>query len=166
LWTNMTGYKSDEVVGKLSCSILQSADTDTLAVEAMMNEIRVKRSATAVLVNKSKSGELFTNSLVVYPLCTDSRITFYLGLTLYSMVGKPTSVETSTMMAIKTTISQAHNSLITSEELKAQATVTTETSDAGLSVPTINRSQYDLMGVLAGKVGNDVGIKMPLPTTV
>ena len=120
LWTNMTGYKSDEVVGKLSCSILQSADTETSTVEALMNEIRMKRSATAILVNKSKSGELFTNSLVVYPLCTDSRITYYLGLTLCSRTGKTSSPATSTVVSgAKTTASQANHSSITSGDMSA-----------------------------------------------
>jgi PAS domain S-box-containing protein len=148
LWTNMTGYKSDEVVGKLSCSVLQSVDTETSTVEAMMNEIRLRRPATAVLVNKSKSGEIFTNCLVVYPLCTDSRITYYLGLTLYSMIGRPNSMESSTVSTAETTASQVKNSSITSGEMNTQATVATP----GLSIQNINHSPYELTGLLAGKV--------------
>jgi hypothetical protein len=127
-----------------------------------MSEIRLKRSATALLVNKSKSGELFTNSLVVYPLCTDSRITYYLGLTLYTTVLTPASLETLTVMAAKTTASQAKNSSITSGELKAQAALLAEGNSAptsSLSIPTTNHSQHELMGLLAGKIVNDVGLQ-------
>lgn len=164
LWTNMTGYKSDEVVGKLSCSVLQSVDTDTTAVEVMMNEIRLKRSASAVLINKSKSGEIFTNSLVVYPLCTDSRISYYLGLTLHSMPGRPIPVGTSPTMNAEMMTSQVQNSSITSGEMNSQATET-ETS-VPTSIPNITRSQYDLLGLLAGKVGTGVGVTLSLPAAV
>ena len=84
LWENMTGHTADEVVGKLSCSMLQPPDMDRKAVTELMQEVRFKRAASAMLVNRTKSGMLFNNFLVVYPLCTDSRITYYLGLTTYT----------------------------------------------------------------------------------
>lgn len=167
LWTNMTGYQSDEVVGKLSCSVLQSADTDTSKVDTLMNEIRLKRTATAVLVNKSKSGEIFTQSLVVYPLCTDSRITYYLGLTMYSMIGKSVSLEKSPAMTAEAVASQVKNSSITSGEMNAQATLTgTSVPAPALSIPNINHNQYDLMGLLPGKGGTNVGLAISLPAAV
>ena len=167
LWTNMTGYQSDEVVGKLSCSVLQSADTDTSKVDTLMNEIRLKRTATAVLVNKSKSGEIFTQSLVVYQLCTDSRITYYLGLTMYSMIGKSVSLEKSPAMTAEAVASQVKNSSITSGEMNAQATLTgTSVPAPALSIPNINHNQYDLMGLLPGKGGTNVGLAISLPAAV
>ena len=162
----MTGYKSDDVVGKLTCSVLQSVDTDTKALEALMNEIRAKRSASSLLVNKSKSGEIFTNSLVVYPLCTDSRISYYLGLTLHSKLGKPIPHGISHATNDATLASQIKNSSITSGEMNSQATNTEAVvPTSGLSIANKTRTQYDLMGVLAGKVGTGVGVTISLPTT-
>jgi PAS domain S-box-containing protein len=87
LWEDMTGFTASEVVGKVSCSILQFPGMDSTAVNAMMQEIRFKRPASAMLVNKTKSGALFSLFLVCYPLSMDSRITYYLGLTLYYAPG-------------------------------------------------------------------------------
>ena len=89
MWSEMTGYGAEEVVGKASCSILQSSEMDKSHLEGMMNEIRHKRSASGLLINASKSGEIFSNFLVVFPLSTDSRVSYYLGLSLYSSIGKP-----------------------------------------------------------------------------
>jgi len=80
LWEDVTGYKAEEVVGKTSCRILEGEDTDNTAVDVLMNEIRFKRPASAMLVNYKKSGEIFRNFFLVYPLSTDSRITHYLYL--------------------------------------------------------------------------------------
>jgi PAS domain S-box-containing protein len=80
LWEDITGYKAEEVVGKASCRLLEGEETDVGAVEVLMNEIRFKRPASAMLVNYKKSGEIFRNFFLVYPLSTDSRITHYLYL--------------------------------------------------------------------------------------
>lgn len=88
LWTNMTGFTAEEVVGKVSCSILHSSDEDNTSLKNMMNEIRYKRPASAMLVNKTKSGESFSNFLVVFPLSTDSRICYYIGLTMHDKKGQ------------------------------------------------------------------------------
>jgi PAS domain S-box-containing protein len=78
LWEEMTGYKAEEVVGKTSCRILEGEETDPTAVEVLMNEIRFKRPASAMIINCKKSGERFRNFFLAYPLSTDSRITHYL----------------------------------------------------------------------------------------
>jgi len=80
LWEEMTGYTAEEVVGKASCGILQGAKTDRKNLEGMMEEIRYKRPTSATLVNFKKSGELFRNFLLLFPLSTDSRITHFLGI--------------------------------------------------------------------------------------
>jgi PAS domain S-box-containing protein len=89
-WENLTGYTSAEVVGKVSCSVLQSNASDPAKIKALMQEVRLKRPASAMLTNKSQNGEIFTSFQVVYPLSTDSRTTYYLGLTLYSHPGQLT----------------------------------------------------------------------------
>ena len=83
LWEDMTGYKAEEMVGKASCRILEGEGTDPAAVEALMNEIRFKRPASAMIVNYKKTGERFRNFFLAFPLSTDSRITHYLALSTH-----------------------------------------------------------------------------------
>ena len=167
LWTNMTGYTSDEVVGKLSCSILQSADTNKSTIETMMNEIRCKRSASAVLVNKSKSGEIFSNTLVVYPLCTDSRVSYYLGLTLHTVLGKPVPLESAPAGTAATMALQNKNSSVTSAEMNAQAPETKTSNRAReLTSPNMTPVQYGLLGLIPGTTETDIGAPVSLPTAV
>ena len=83
LWEDMTGYKAEEMVGKASCRILEGEGTDPAAVEALMNEIRFKRPASAMIVNYKKTGERFRNFFLAFPLSTDSRITHYLSLSTH-----------------------------------------------------------------------------------
>ena len=83
LWEEMTGYKAEDVVGKASCRILEGEETDPAAVEVLMNEIRFKRPASAMVVNYKKTGERFRNFFLAYPLSTDSRITHYLSLSTH-----------------------------------------------------------------------------------
>eukprot|EP00529_Nitzschia_sp_RCC80_P006027 CAMPEP_0113500548 /NCGR_PEP_ID=MMETSP0014_2-20120614/32394_1 /TAXON_ID=2857 /ORGANISM="Nitzschia sp." /LENGTH=995 /DNA_ID=CAMNT_0000394905 /DNA_START=67 /DNA_END=3054 /DNA_ORIENTATION=+ /assembly_acc=CAM_ASM_000159 len=81
LWEDMTGYKAEDVVGKTSCRLLEGEQTNDVDVETLMDEIRFKRSASAMVVHYKKTGERFRNFFLAYPLSTDSRITHYL---LYS----------------------------------------------------------------------------------
>ena len=83
LWEDMTGYQAEEVVGKTSIRILEGEETDPNAVEVLMNEIRFKRPASAMIVNCKKTGERFRNFFLAYPLSTDSRITHYLHLSTH-----------------------------------------------------------------------------------
>lgn len=83
LWEEMTGYQAEEVVGKTSIRILEGEETDPNAVEVLMNEIRFKRPASALIVNCKKTGERFRNFFLAYPLSTDSRITHYLHLSTH-----------------------------------------------------------------------------------
>mmetsp|Transcript_70126 Transcript_70126/g.203362 ORF Transcript_70126/g.203362 Transcript_70126/m.203362 type:complete len:921 (-) Transcript_70126:138-2900(-) len=93
LWEEMTGYTAEEVVGKTSCSILEGEETKASAVEGLMNEIRFKRPASAMVVRYKKSGEKYRDFFLSYPLSTDSRITHYLHLS--SHVDWPQSSSTT-----------------------------------------------------------------------
>jgi len=141
LWEEMTGYKADEVVGKMSCSILQPPMMDKKPVKDLMNEVRYKRPASAMLVNKTKAGENFTNFLVVYPLSTDSRITYYLGLTTYFESGKPSSTASDLEAAQK----------VISTESYARMTQTPAAGPQGVMMPPM----------MFGQLGNN----MPPPST-
>lgn len=94
LWEEMTGYKAEEVVGKASCRILEGEETEQGAVEGLMDEIRFKRPASAMIVHYKKSGERFRNFFLAYPLSTDSRITHYLSLSNHTdaIVNMPKSL--------------------------------------------------------------------------
>jgi PAS domain S-box-containing protein len=88
LWEDMTGYTAAEVVGRSSCAVLQGEDMDKVPLNLMMEEVRHVRPSSALLGNRRKSGEDFMNFIVVYPLTTDSSISYYIGLTLYHAIGK------------------------------------------------------------------------------
>lgn len=80
LWEDMTGYKAEEVVGKASVRILEGEETDPAAVEGLMNEIRFKRPASAMVLRYKKTGERYRDYFLAFPLSTDSRISHYLSL--------------------------------------------------------------------------------------
>jgi PAS domain S-box-containing protein len=101
LWEEMTGYNAEEVVGQTSCRILEGKETDHAAVEVLMNDIRFKRPASAMIVNCKKTGEQFRNFFLAYPLSTDSRITHYLHL----------STHVDTMMGATEEASQAQQGM-------------------------------------------------------
>lgn len=85
-WEKLTGYKSEDVVGKASCRILQGPKTN-INVDFMEN-IRHKRPASTRMLNYNKQSKPFEHFIHVFPLSTDSKITHYLGLTCYAMYVK------------------------------------------------------------------------------
>jgi PAS domain S-box-containing protein len=115
LWEEMTGYKAEEVVGKTSCRILEGKETDPAAVEVLMNDIRFKRPASAMIVNCKKTGECFRNFFLAYPLSTDSRITHYLHL----------STHVDTMMGPKEKEAQAQQGMLVAPKVDAPGNIMT-----------------------------------------
>lgn len=138
LWTDMTGYTAEEVVGKASCSILQSPDEDKKTLNHMMQEIRYKRPASAMLVNNTKSGDTFSNFLTVFPLSTDSRITYYLGLTMYNEAGKPTAADQSQQVGETVQANQQNHNSVTTGSLS-------RTSQPPLSGQTIKAAPSTML---------------------
>jgi len=114
LWEEMTGYKAEEVVGKASCRILEGEETEAAAVESLMNEIRFKRPASAMIVRYKKSGERYRDLFLAYPLSTDSRITHYLSLSSH--------IDSCSTMSVEA-------------KQDDQATLQAQTSGAGPHVP-------------------------------
>lgn len=82
-WEEMTGWKSEDVVGKLSCKILQGERTKKDAVESLMNSVRYQRPVLSAFTNYDRRGRMFQNFINIYPLSTDSKITHYVGLTVH-----------------------------------------------------------------------------------
>eukprot|EP00984_Skeletonema_dohrnii_P032894 scaffold27955_cov119-Skeletonema_dohrnii-CCMP3373.AAC.2 len=82
-WEKLTGYKSEEVVGKSSCLILQGNDTTNEELDLLMRPVLFKRPSCAMVTNYTKSGRRYRGYLMLYPLSTDSIISHYLGLTVF-----------------------------------------------------------------------------------
>eukprot|EP00986_Skeletonema_menzelii_P021136 scaffold33334_cov325-Skeletonema_menzelii.AAC.1 len=82
-WEKLTGYKSEDVVGKSTCSILQGDDTTNEELDLLMRPVLFKRPSSAMITNYTKSGRRYRGYLMLYPLSTDSIISHYLGLTVY-----------------------------------------------------------------------------------
>jgi PAS domain S-box-containing protein len=82
-WENLTGYKSAEVVGKCSCSILQGADTTQKELSQLMSPVLFKRPSCGMLTNYTKSGRRYRTYITLYPLSTDSTVSHYFGLTTF-----------------------------------------------------------------------------------
>lgn len=80
LWEDMSGYASDEVVGRTAWNILDGPRTDKKLLEQLMEEMRFKRPSSALIRNVKKSGEEFQHFLLLFPLSSDSRVTHYLCL--------------------------------------------------------------------------------------
>ena len=108
LWEEMTGYSAEEVVGKVSCKILQGPQTSRQSLDELMQEVRFKRPSSTLLTNVKKSGELFRQFLIVFPLSTDSRITHYLAL---STPHVPDSVKSDEAAPVAQAQSTTANSL-------------------------------------------------------
>ena len=80
-WEEMTGFSAEDVVGKASCTVLQGQETNYQAMQALMNEVRYKRPASAMVLNYTRQGKCFRNFLSLFPLSTDSKVTHYVALT-------------------------------------------------------------------------------------
>jgi len=84
-WEEMTGWKAEDVVGKLSCKILQGSRTERNMLNDLMSNIRLKRPACTILTNYCCGRKkLFRNYMNVYPLSTDSKVSHYLALTIHA----------------------------------------------------------------------------------
>jgi PAS domain S-box-containing protein len=161
LWSEMTGYDAEEVVGKASCSILQCPEMDKSSLEGMMNEVRQKRSASGLIVNSSKSGEIFSNFLVMFPLSTDSRISYYLGLSMYHSIGKPMLPEECQVTEVTATIPTTQSSnndnvaTVTSEDVIPGASAAPGTSSLTVNPVTMglanafSQAQSDANGTMS-----------------
>ena len=63
----MTGYAADELLGR-NCRILQNADREQPALEAVRQALREQREVRALLRNYRKNGELFWNEFHLAPV--------------------------------------------------------------------------------------------------
>lgn len=66
-FTDMTGYRPDEVIGK-NCRFLQGPETDPLAVAEIRQALAHKKVCKVTLLNYRKDGTPFWNELTVSPV--------------------------------------------------------------------------------------------------
>jgi len=146
LWEDMSGYKAEDVVGKTSNRILEGEQTDSNAVEVLMNEIRFKRPASAMILHYKKTGERFHDFFLAYPLSTDSRITHYLIFTTHvGHVVDGNSIPTSSSMPVEEKKQQVPISAAPSQQQNffaqnLQANFNAAKSQQFLQMPTVMSS--------------------------
>lgn len=79
-FTKMTGYTSEEVLGK-NCRFLQGAETDSKVALEIRKVIGLAQSCDVTLLNYRKDGSTFWNRLVLSPVKDDSgEVTHYVGV--------------------------------------------------------------------------------------
>lgn len=78
-FTEITGYKQSEVLGK-NCRFLQNDDRDQTAVTTMNHAIKNGQSCEVILRNYKKDGSLFYNELTITPIYNDQqKLTHFIG---------------------------------------------------------------------------------------
>ncbi len=76
----MTGYEAHEVLGR-NCKLLQSEDTQQVAIDTMREAISKGEGCKVVLRNYRKDGTLFYNDLAISPvLNSEGVLTHYVGV--------------------------------------------------------------------------------------
>ena len=84
VWVNsafiqITGYDSDELTGR-NCSFLQGHERGQLEIQELRQAIATGQSASVVLRNYRKNGELFWNQLAIAPVADENgNITHFVG---------------------------------------------------------------------------------------
>ena len=79
-FTELTGYTSQEIVGK-NCRFLQGESTDKQKVQEIRDAIENKQAITTILRNYKKDGAEFWNELTISPITdTAGNLNYYLGL--------------------------------------------------------------------------------------
>jgi len=141
-WETMTGHDADTVVGKCNASILQTSsqksslttNTSDPNLSYLMMEVRFKRPATTTLINVNAKGEPFRQVLQVFPLCTDGKVTHYLGLTIFYQA--LTNIPTPPIAATSTVISESVTSSAQSISTNQQPTPKPQNNSTKISLPT------------------------------
>lgn len=95
-WEEMTGYKSEEVVGKHSCDILQGEGSEQKELGILSQSIQYQRPANIAITNYTRDKKPFKNFFNLYPLSTDSKITHYVELTLHSHMESENEIKSQT----------------------------------------------------------------------
>jgi PAS domain S-box-containing protein len=78
-FTNMTGYRADEVIGR-NCRFLTAAEPDSPGRVALRQAVRDKRAVLAHVVNRKNDGSLFENAVMIAPVRSDGgEVRYFIG---------------------------------------------------------------------------------------
>lgn len=79
-WEIMTGWTSEEVVGKLSPRILKSGKQDAQFYKNLWDTIGAQKIFRAELVNKRKNGSFYDAEIIIFPVTDSSGVRYYAEL--------------------------------------------------------------------------------------
>ena len=99
VWCHVCGYDAEEVIGE-TCAVLQGPGTCRATLGMLKQALNFKRNFAVQLLNYTKQGKPFMNTLQVTPLVdSHGRVTHYLGVVIARSLdgtGVPMSVSDPT----------------------------------------------------------------------
>jgi len=99
VWCHVCGYDAEEVIGE-TCAVLQGPGTCRATLGMLKQALNFKRNFAVQLLNYTKQGKPFMNTLQVTPLVdSQGRVTHYLGVVIARSLdgtGVPMSVSDPT----------------------------------------------------------------------
>jgi len=99
VWCHLCGYDAEEVIGE-TCAVLQGPGTCRATLGMLKQALNFKRNFAVQLLNYTKQGKPFMNTLQVTPLVdSQGRVTHYLGVVIARSLdgtGVPMSVSDPT----------------------------------------------------------------------
>ena len=78
-WTRLCGWEASEVVG-LTCGVLQGDETDRQALATLHEALDAQEAAEVRLINYTKSGRRFEQTLAIEPVTESGRVTHFRGI--------------------------------------------------------------------------------------
>ena len=89
VWCRTCGYDAEEVLGQ-TCKFLHGPGTCGLTLSMLKQALQLKRGLAVQLLNYTKAGRPFTNTLQVAPLYNQSgAVTHYLGVVMARYLDAP-----------------------------------------------------------------------------
>ena len=154
VWCHVCGYDAEEVIGE-TCAVLQGPGTCRATLSMLKQALNFKRNFAVQLLNYTKQGRPFMNTLQVTPLVdSQGRVTHYLGVVIARSLdgtGVPMSVSDATTNPCKPSSDMLHRS----ERPKELALKSTEHS-AAMSHPLVPQQRYEMPHYATGEE-NDAG---------
>lgn len=87
-WVGLCGYGKDEARQRSLAALIQGPETNTTALRSMQEELLRGKETSAHVVNYTKAGRKFYNSLRAGPLFDNGKVTHFVGI-LQEVVEEP-----------------------------------------------------------------------------
>mmetsp|Transcript_21056 Transcript_21056/g.43077 ORF Transcript_21056/g.43077 Transcript_21056/m.43077 type:complete len:587 (+) Transcript_21056:76-1836(+) len=141
VWCNVCGYDAEEVIGE-TCAVLQGPGTCRATLSMLKQALNFKRNFAVQLLNYTKQGRPFMNTLQVTPLVDNQgRVTHYLGVVIARSLdgtGVPMSPSVTTNPCKTLTSDMPHRS-----DRPKELTLKTAEHSAAESSPLVSQQRYD-----------------------